>query len=388
MATKNKSNIKVSVVIVSYNCLPFLSLCIDSLLCKNDERMEIIIVDNNSNDKTIETISKEYPSLKIIANKENKGFGRACNQGISIAKGEYYLMLNPDTIVSENLIDEIIDFMQSHPDAGAMGVYMADGKGRFLPESKRGFPSLFASFCRFSGLTKLFPTNKKISQYYLGHLPNNEASEIEILSGAFMLLNSKIIDKIGGFDERFFMYGEDIDLSWRIIQSGYKNYYNPNIKIIHFKGESSVKNKKYLKNFFGAMELFYKIHFTKKSDAFVRPIIYMLMRFLSFVKQIQFTFSRNKNEKFNINNDDVIIISNNHNTSFNNFSKFAFPSDKVKEKSTVCIDLSNLKPSEAIDFAINNCGKNLNFVWCNSSKKMMIQVLSSTDNSIIENINC
>ncbi len=382
------SNIKVSVVIVSYNCLPFLTLCLDSLLWKKDDRMEIIVVDNNSDDGTIDKIKKAYPSVITISNNENKGFGIACNQGIAIAKGEYFLMLNPDTIVDENLVDDILSFMQKHPDAGGMGIYMADGEGKFLPESKRGFPTLFASFYKFSGLTKRYPKNKKIAKYYMGNLPNNKINEIEILAGAFMLLNSKTIEKIGGFDERFFMYGEDIDLSWRIIQNGYKNYFNPEIKIIHFKGESSIKDKKYIKNFFGAMELFYKIHFTNKSDKFFKPLIYLLMRSFSTFKKIQLSFIPKDDNRIDLKKSQLTIISNSHKKILNNLDvTFSYPDNEIENDKVVFMDMANLKPSEAIKFATENSEKNLKFVWGNSSKNILIQVLSSTENSIIENIN-
>lgn len=381
------SEIKVSVVIVSYNCLPFLTLCIDSLLWYEDNRVEIIVVDNNSNDNTAEYLNKNYPKVKTIANKDNKGFGAACNQGISIANGDYLLMLNPDTIVSETLIDDILFFMENHKNCGGMGVYMADGKGNFLPESKRGFPTIFRSFNRFSGLINIFPKNRQFAGYYLGHLSKNEINKIEVLSGAFMLFTKEVAEKTKGFDERFFMYGEDIDLSWRILKNGFENYYNPNIKIIHFKGESSVKDKVYLKNFFGAMELFHKIHFTKKRDKILRPIVNFFMKIISTLKRIELNFSKKKSHKENSYDFPITVISNNHGTIFENIeTKFAYPTDNVKNNSTVWIDLANLRPSEAINFAINNNDKNLNFIWYNSKTKQLIQALSSNENSIIQHI--
>lgn len=248
----------LSVVIVTYRCLPFTRLCLQSLLWEKHSQQEVIVIDNNSGDGSPAIIQKEFPSVKIIENKTNIGFGAACNQGMALARGRYYLMLNPDTIVPENLTRLVVDFMDAHPGCGAMGVKMMDGTGLFLPESKRGIPSVWRAFCRFSGLTNLFPHSRFFSGYYLGHLSQNQIQEVEVLSGAFMVFNPAAIQKTGGFDEQFFMYGEDIDLSYRIKLAGYKVLYNPEIKIIHFKGESTIKNRHYVKTFYGAMYLFHQ----------------------------------------------------------------------------------------------------------------------------------
>jgi hypothetical protein len=190
------------------------------------------------------------------------GFAKANNQALKQASGRYVLFLNPDTIIPEDGLTTCISFMESHPDAGALGVRMIDGSGNFLRESKRGFPSPWASFCKMSGLTGFFPSSRLFARYYLGHLSENEQQVVDILSGAFMLVKKEVLDKTGGFDEQYFMYGEDIDLSYRIQQLGYKNYYLPDCIIIHFKGESTRKDSRYIKLFYKAMIQFVRKHFT------------------------------------------------------------------------------------------------------------------------------
>ena len=183
-----------------------------------------------------------------------------------IAKGEYVLLLNPDTVVEEDTFSKCIEFMDAHPDAGGLGVEMLDGKGKFLPESKRGLPTPSVAFYKIFGLSSLFPRSKKFGKYHLGYLPQNETNEIEILSGAFMLMRKTVLDKVGFLDEDFFMYGEDIDLSYRIILGGYKNYYFPKTRIIHYKGESTKKSSvNYVFVFYNAMVIFAKKHFSEKN---------------------------------------------------------------------------------------------------------------------------
>ena len=184
---------------------------------------ELIVVDNNSADNSIEFISSRFPSVQFIANSENLGFAKACNQGLQKAKGEYILFLNPDTIVPEDCFNLCISFFQSHPKAGALGVKMLDGSGKFLKESKRAFPSPLTSLYKLFGLAKLFPRSRTFARYHLGHLDENKSNEVDVLAGAFMMIRKEVLDKVGSFDETFFMYGEDIDLSYRIQQAGYKN---------------------------------------------------------------------------------------------------------------------------------------------------------------------
>jgi len=266
---------KLSVVIVNYNVKHFLKQCLISVQ-KAIEKIEaeVFVVDNNSADSSTEMVKREFPWVKLIENKKNLGFSKANNQAIKQAKGEYILLLNPDTFVEENSFELIIDYMDKHPNVGGLGVKMIDGKGNFLPESKRGLPSPLVAFYKMFGLAAIFPKSKHFNRYYLGHLDINEINEVEILSGAFMLLRKKVLDKIGLLDETFFMYGEDIDLSYRIIKAGYKNIYFPKTKIVHYKGESTKKGSiNYVKTFYKAMKIFVDKHFSSSGLAKIFKLI-------------------------------------------------------------------------------------------------------------------
>jgi len=223
---------------------------------------EVYVVDNRSVDGSIEMVESRFPWVKLIKNTENVGFSKANNQAIRMASGEYVLLLNPDTVIEEDTLRKVVQFMDEHPEAGGLGVKMVDGKGNFLPESKRGLPTPWVAFYKIFGLSSLFPRSKIFGRYHLGYLNNDEVHEVEILAGAFMLMRKSVLDKVGLLDEDFFMYGEDIDLSWRIIKGGYKNYYYPHTRIIHYKGESTKKSSvNYVFVFYRAMIIFARKHF-------------------------------------------------------------------------------------------------------------------------------
>lgn len=255
---------KLSVIIVNYNVKYFLEQAILSALkALENISHEIIVIDNHSTDGSVEFLSQRFPSIKIIENQTNTGFSVANNQGIQLAQGEFILLLNPDTVVQEDTFEKCITFMDAHKDAGALGVKMIDGKGNFLPESKRAFPSPQVAFFKAFGLAALFPKSKIFGKYHLGYLHENQTHEVEVLAGAFMLIRKTVLDKTGLLDETFFMYGEDIDLSYRIVQAGYKNYYFADTEIIHYKGESTKKGSlNYVKMFYNAMKIFARKHFT------------------------------------------------------------------------------------------------------------------------------
>lgn len=235
---------------------------------------EVFVVDNNSVDGSVQMVRELFPDVQVIDNKENVGFSTANNQAIKESNSEYVLLLNPDTVVEESTFTTAVEFMDKHPDGGALGVKMIDGKGKYLPESKRGLPTPWVSFYKIFGFWKLFPKSKKFGRYYLSHLNKNENHEVEVLSGAFMLLRKETLDKIGLLDESFFMYGEDIDLSYRVMLGGYKNYYLADTKIIHYKGESTKKASfNYVRTFYNAMIIFARKHFSKgKQKAFITSI--------------------------------------------------------------------------------------------------------------------
>ncbi len=275
---------KLSIIIVNYNVKFFLGQCLYSVFkaIKNIDT-EVFVVDNNSVDGSCVMVKEKFPEVKLIENKTNTGFSYANNQAIKQAKGQYILLLNPDTVVEEDTFVKIIDFMDQHPEAGGLGVKMIDGKGNFLPESKRGLPTPMVAFYKIFGISKLFPKSKKFGRYHLGHLNKEQIHEVEILAGAFMLLRKSVLDKTGLLDETFFMYGEDIDLSYRIIKAGYKNYYFPETTIIHYKGESTKKSSiNYVKIFYNAMIIFAKKHFSKKNARFFSLLINLAIYLRAF----------------------------------------------------------------------------------------------------------
>lgn len=259
----------LTIIIVSYNVKFLLEQCLVSVRAAiHNTDAEVIIVDNASSDGSVGHLQPLFPSFYFISNLLNTGFSKANNQALMISRGKYILFLNPDTIVPEDCFVKCIAFMESHPSAGALGVKMLDGNGNFLKESKRGFPSPVVSFWKLSGVTRLFPHSKIFSKYYLGHLDENTSHEVEVLSGAFMFVKKEVLDQTGGFDERFFMYAEDIDLSYRIIKQGYKNFYFPGTTIVHFKGASTKKDFKYVKLFYKAMSQFVKKHYGRGAFSF------------------------------------------------------------------------------------------------------------------------
>ena len=256
---------QLSIVIVNYNSKFLIEQCLGSVgKAIAGIETEIIVVDNNSTDGSKEHLGDKFPSVKFILNNDNVGFAKACNQGFKVSSGNYILFLNPDTILPETCLADCISFFESHPDAGAVGVRMVDSSGNFLKESKRGIPSVSASFYKLFGLAAIFPGSKTFAKYYQAHLPEKANHSVDVLSGAFMMVRRQVFEIANGFDEDFFMYGEDIDLSLRIDQLGYKNYYLGNINITHLKGGSTKYNYRYVQDFYGAMNLFVKKHYRNK----------------------------------------------------------------------------------------------------------------------------
>lgn len=247
----------LSVVIVNYNVQYFLEQCILSVqAASNNLKVEIIVVDNSSTDDSCEILKKKYSEVILIENSKNIGFSKANNQAVKIAKGEYVLILNPDTVVAEDTFLQILEYAKSKQNLGVLGVKLIDGSGIFLPESKRGIPTPQVSFNKLFGVS-----SKQTGKYYATHLNENETGVVDILVGAFMLLKRTVYNEVNGFDEAYFMYGEDIDLSYKILNKGYQNYYYSKTQVIHYKGESTQKSVKYLRYFHNAMKIFYKKHF-------------------------------------------------------------------------------------------------------------------------------
>jgi GT2 family glycosyltransferase len=275
----------LSVIIVNYNVKHFLEQCLHSVLkAAENISAEIFVVDNHSADGSVQYIPEKFPGIHFIANAENVGFSKANNQAIRLATGKYILLLNPDTVVEEDTFEKVIAFMEQHPEAGGLGVKMIDGKGNFLPESKRGLPTPWVAFYKMFGLARLFPSSKRFGKYHLSYLDENEVNEVEILAGAFMLLRKSALGKTGLLDETFFMYGEDIDLSYRILKAGYKNYYFPETTIIHYKGESTKKGSlNYVKVFYHAMIIFARKHFSNGNASLFTMLIHLAILFRAFL---------------------------------------------------------------------------------------------------------
>lgn len=258
---------QLSIIIVNYNVKYFLEQCLCSVH-KAVEHLEaeVWVADNASADKSIAYLQPMFPWVKFIENLKNVGFAKANNQVLFQCSGKYVLFLNPDTLIPEDSLTKCIAFMEKNKEAGALGIRMIDGSGNFLPESKRSFPSPLTSFYKLAGLSTLFPSSKIFSRYSLAYLDEFKNHEVDVLSGAFMLTKKDVVIRLKGFDEDFFMYGEDIDLSYRIQKLGYKNYYFSESTIVHFKGESTHKGSlKYVKIFYQAMSIFVKKHYAGRS---------------------------------------------------------------------------------------------------------------------------
>jgi len=291
--------LQLSIVIVNYKVKFFLEQCLHSLRkAGRNLDHEIWVVDNHSDDGSREWLEPLFPEVKFVWNSENKGFAKANNQVLDHLRGKHILFLNPDTILSELVLTQCLTFLNEHPKVGAVGVKMVDGRGNFLWESKRSFPTASVSFFKMIGLTAMFPRSSTFAKYHLGNLDENANHEVDILSGAFMMLRKEVLDKIGGFDERFFMYGEDIDLSYRIKQAGWQNYYLGKANIIHFKGESTRKGEiNYQRRFYGAMKEFYKKHFGRKHAGLSGFFIMLAIEFRSLISVISQFFSNISKEK-------------------------------------------------------------------------------------------
>ena len=257
----------VSVIIVSYKVRYYTQQCLNSVF-RSLPDAQVFVVDNNSDDGSVEYLRERFPQIEVIANDYNAGFGKANNMALAKAQGRYVLFLNPDTVVAERTIPGCIEYMDAHPEVGAVGVRMQYGDGRFALESRRSLPTPSVSFWHMTGLGRLFPRSKVFAKYHRTYLDKDSECPIDVVSGAYMFVRKEVLDRTGGFDEAFFMYGEDIDLSYRIMQQGYENRYLP-LPIVHYKGESTNKTSYgYAKVFYDAMIIFFNKHFHRYSRLF------------------------------------------------------------------------------------------------------------------------
>lgn len=259
---------KLSVVILNYNVRYFLELCLKSVQdAIVDLDAEIIVVDNCSSDDSCQMVKALFPTVILIENKENFGFSKGNNIGVAEATGDYLCILNPDTVVSERAFKKCLAYADDKPQMGVLGCQLIDGRGEFLPESKRNIPTPLVSIKKIMGFSKA---------YYANHLLPSENGEVDILVGAFMILRKIIYEEVKGFDEDYFMYGEDIDLSYKVLKAGYQNFYFGEVCTLHYKGESTFKDKTYARHFYGAMQMFYNKHF--KSHSFYNIMVWFGIR--------------------------------------------------------------------------------------------------------------
>lgn len=277
---------QLSVIILNYNVRYFLEQCVLSVQeAILDLDAEIIVIDNNSSDDSCLMMKTRFPGIKLIENKENFGFPKGNNIGVEEARGTYVCILNPDTVVAEDTFKKILAFAEEKQNLGIIGCKLIDGTGSFLPESKRGIPTPWVAFTKIFGLYKIFPDSKLFNQYYAQHLKENQTGKVEILVGAFMFMERELYLDLNGFDEDCFMYADDIDLSYRALLKKKDNYYFHETTVLHYKGESTVKDELYMKRFQDAMNFFYQKHF--KKSFFFSLFIRLGTWFFSFVKMFQ-----------------------------------------------------------------------------------------------------
>jgi len=303
---------QLSVIILNYNVRYFLELCVLSVQkAIQNLDAEIIVVDNNSSDDSCAMMKLRFPNIKLIENKENLGFPKGNNIGVKDAKGEFICILNPDTVVAEDTFEKVLSFVSSrarHPersrgtsdDLGIVGCKLIDGTGNFLPESKRGIPTPWVAFTKIVGLYKLFPKSSLFNKYYAQHLTENQTGKVDILVGAFMVMKRELYNELGGFDENCFMYADDIDLSYRALLLKKQNYYFHETTVIHYKGESTVRDETYMKRFQEAMNFFYKKHFNYSF------FFTFFMKIGSFVFSL---FKKNQQKNSAISIDETILFS-------------------------------------------------------------------------------
>jgi len=275
--------LEISVVIVSYNSRQFLRLCLESVsisalrvTAAAEAETEIVVIDNNSTDGTSSMVTEGYPGVRFIGNISNRGFASACNQGIEAASGRFILILNPDTVLTPDTLTECILFMRERPEAGVLGVKLTDRNGVFLPESKRGIPYPAAAFFRMSKIYRLFPRSRSINRYYMGNIATEATAEVGAVTGAFMFMRREAVQAAGLFDERYFMYGEDLDLCLRISEAGYGIWYSGQTAVTHFKGQSgAMYTFRGVKEFFRSMNLFIAKNFTGRYNFLLRVVFHL-----------------------------------------------------------------------------------------------------------------
>lgn len=367
---------QLSVIILNYNVRYFLEQCVLSVQ-KSLEGIqgEIIVIDNNSSDSSCEMMKNRFPNVKLIENKENLGFPKGNNIGVAEAKGEYICILNPDTVVAEDTFKKILNIKNWSDNTGIIGCKLVDGTGEFLPESKRGVPTPWIAFTKIFGLYKIFPKSMWFNQYYAQHIKEDQSGIVDILVGAFMVMKKELYLEVGGFDENCFMYSDDIDLSYMIKKLGKSNYYYHETSVIHYKGESTVRDGTYMKRFQEAMQFFYKKHF-KKSVFFD-----VIMRVGTFL----FSLSKKNQQKNKINIIDEYVFFTKSDAKLNvskpikrldSFNQFKRNEERNIE---VIFDTNSFSYKEIIKFMTENKSKKITFKNYFSNSSYIIGSNNSND---------
>lgn len=346
---------QLSVIILNYNVRYFLEQCVLSVQeALSNIDGEIIVVDNNSSDASCQMMKTRFSNIKLIENKTNSGFPKGNNIGVAEAKGDYICILNPDTVVAEDTFEKILAFAEKQSDLGIVGCKLIDGTGNFLPESKRGIPTPWVAFTKITSLYHFFPKNKLFNQYYAQDLNENETGKVAILVGAFMVMKRDLYMDLKGFDENCFMYSDDIDLSYRSLLQGKSNYYFHETSVIHYKGESTVKDNKYMKRFQEAMNFFYKKHF--KVSVFFSLFMKIGIVFFSFIKAFQGnSIPNSKPENYFLVSDDE-TLKDKLETVLNKPIVFWQKSNSI-EKAEIIFDQKYFGFSKAIEFMEANKNK-------------------------------
>lgn len=368
---------QLSIIILNYNVRYFLELCVISVQ-KSIEGIdaEIIVIDNNSSDDSCAMMKMRFPNVKLIENKENSGFPKGNNIGVAQAKGEYICILNPDTVVAEDTFAKILAFAERQKNLGIVGCKLIDGTGSFLPESKRGVPTPFVAFTKIFGLYK---SSNFFGKYYAQHLNENQTGKADILVGAFMVMKRELYLEVGGFDENCFMYSDDIDLSYMVLQKGKSNYYFHETTVIHYKGESTIKDETYMKRFQEAMNFFYKKHF--KVSAFFAAFMKIGIFIFSFIKMFQ------GKQKARLSPESYVLISDNELLK----GKLQMELKKevfLVEKDAININYSqNLSKKIASEFVFDNNYVNfkeiIQTMRLNKNKKITFKILPQTTDFLI-----
>ena len=386
---------QLSVIILNHNVRYFLELCVLSVQkATQDLDAEIIVIDNNSSDDSCAMMKQRFPNIKLIENKENSGFPKGNNIAVKEAKGEYICILNPDTVVAEDTFEKVLAFAKNKTDLGIVGCKLIDGTGNFLPESKRGIPTPWVAFTKIFGLYKLFPKSALFNKYYAQHLDENQTGKVDILVGAFMVMKRDLYNELGGFDENCFMYSDDIDLSYMALQKGKSNYYFHETTVIHYKGESTVKDGTYMKRFQEAMNFFYKKHF--KVSFFFSLFMKIGIVFFSFVKMFQ------GKPKARIRPNQYVLISDNEmtrekleNKLQKNVERTILDERKIvfsqafanKKNAEVILDTNYLDFNSAIHFFETNKNNSFTFKLLPMQSDFIIGSNSSNDRGTIKVFN-